>query len=127
MIETIVDPYGKAAFPTVVKCDGCGKVIKHSGTMASETEHFCDECSTPANQEFRICDHCGKPMVDGMTDLCDFYCHEKCFERAMDARYPDGWRINPSGDEGPCGGYYDSLYKPDGSWNDTGIFYTTWY
>lgn len=124
MIETICTPYGKAAFPTVVKCDGCGEVIAHCGTMASEHEHFCDNCSTPANQEFRICIHCGKPMVDGFTDLDGFYAHEECFEDAMDNMFPDGWR--EVADDG-CDGYYEWFDQRECEWCGTGIFYTTWY
>lgn len=118
--------------PCVVKCDGCGDVIKFSGAMASEDEHFCDECSTPANQEFVICVHCGEPMIDGMTNdggwvTYDFNCHEQCFDAAMDERYGNGrWRENPSGEPGEYNGYYDELLE-DGTWEDTGIFYTEWY
>lgn len=109
-----------------VKCDGCGAVIEHSGTMASETEHFCDECSTPANQEFRICERCGCVMVEGFVigDACTTLC-EDCFEPWMDENCPEGWRENPSGEEGEYGGYYDEMI--DGEWVDTGAYWTEWY
>ena len=69
----------------------------------------------------RICTACGKLMVDGMTDLCDFYTHEgDCFTKEMDATYGKGnW--HETYDEGECGGFYEA----DGI--DTGIFYTDWY
>lgn len=116
----------------IVRCDVCGSKIDDVGYAASETEHFCEDCHTPADQEFRICVHCGLPMVDGMTNEgnemgADFHCHEECFEAAMDDRYGKGeWRKNPSGEEGEYGGYYDELLE-DGTWEDTGIFYTQWY
>jgi hypothetical protein len=135
MVETVNDK-------NVVKCDGCGTIIESHGSMACEStgdasfineeEHFCDECSTPANQEFVICDHCGLPMIDGMCNdgswvIYDFNCHEECFEAAMDERYGKGrWRLNPSGEPGEYNGYYDELLE-DGTWEDTGIFYTEWY
>lgn len=117
MIET---RDGKVA----VKCDGCGKVIEHSGTMANESEHFCDECSTPANQEFRICTVCGKPMVSGMTDDGAFFCHEECLDEAMDAEFPGGWR--EVADDG-CGGNYEWYDQRECEWCGTGIYYTEWY
>lgn len=135
MIETICDPFGKTAFPQVVKCDGCGCIIKRSGTMASEDEHFCDDCSTPANQEFRICNHCGLPMIDGMTNeggwvIHDFDVHEECFEAAMDERYGKGkWRPIEGDMTGGNDGYYEALTGDEADppeWIDTGIYYTQW-
>ena len=120
MLETYVDPYGKAAFPTRIKCDACGAVIT-SGTMTDESHHYCQEHSTSANQEFRVCQVCGKPMVRGMTDLFDFYAHEECFETAMRETYGT-WR---ECDDDGLGGYYEHQY--DGKWWPTGIFYTEWY
>lgn len=74
--------------------------------------------------ETRICMVCGKPMVDGMTDCHEFYAHESCFEKAMDETFPDGWR--ESDGMGRLGGYYESFHPLDGTWRDTGIFYTEW-
>lgn len=142
MIETICTPYGKAAFPTVVKCDGCGEVI-YSGWMHSysaklngndvllmdEGRHWCDECAEKlgdCRSEFRICERCGKTMVDGYVigDACTHVC-EDCFEPWMDENCPEGWRENPSGEEGEHGGYYDELVG--GEWVDTGAYWTQWY
>lgn len=68
----------------------------------------------------RICNHCGKPMIEGMTDLEDFYTHEgKCFVEEMNKRYgEDNWKETE--DEGYYGGYYEA------NGDDTGIFWTTW-
>ena len=123
MIETICTPYGEAAFPTAVKCDGCGKRIEFWGTVA-DGNHYCAECSTPANQEFRICNVCGLPMFDGFTDLDGFYCHDGCFEQAMDAEFPAGWRQVE--DDG-CDGYYEWYDPREQEWCGTGIFWTEWY
>jgi len=132
MIETICTPYGKAAFPTVAKCDGCGCVIEDWGSYGENGEHFCADCSTQANQEFRICVHCGLPLIDGFTNEgndmgADFHCHQECFESAMNKRYGVGkWKQNGTDDEGEYGGYYDELLD-DGTWEDTGIYYTQYY
>lgn len=143
MFETICTPYGKAAFPTVVKCDGCGEVID-SGWMPTEEgrneggpwfhvceeEHYCEACSERKRLdgdtmcEFRICTGCGKPMVDGMTDLDGFYTHEECFDGEMDELFPAGWRQVE--DDG-CDGYYEWYDPREQTWQGTGIFYTTWY
>lgn len=115
----------------IVKCDGCGEVLNCYGTMCDSDDgkqelHFCDACSTPANQEFRICMECGLPMYDGMTNLERVYTHEECFKSWMDTNCPDGWRLNQhEDDERWDGGYYDEVI--DGEWQDTGIFYTQWY
>ena len=122
-----------------IKCDGCGEVID-SGWMPiergrnedgpwfhiDETRHYCDECADEIDGkcEFRICTHCGKPMVDGMTDLDAFYTHEECFEDEMDSVFPGGWRQVE--DDG-CDGYYEWFDQREGEWCGTGIFYTTWY
>lgn len=127
MIETIVDPFGKAAFPTIVKCDGCGEIITQCGTMCESddgktTLHFCDDCSSPANQDFRICMVCGQPMIEGYTDGGNFYACEKHFEKAMTETYVN-WR---EVDDDFCDGYYE-WYEPREGWCGTGIYWTTWY
>ena len=130
MLETICTPYGKVAFPTVVKCDGCGRAIIDNGWLGyGIDEHYCDKCYCDGKaggraDEFRICTHCGKPMIDGMTDLNTFYAHEECFEGAMGSTFPDGWRQVE--DDG-CDGYYEWFDRWEGKWRGTGIFYTTWY
>ena len=67
-------------------------------------------------------------MTDGMTDLEGFYAHEGgCFRALMDSEYGEGqWRLNRH-DGAPLwdGGYYDRL-DDDGTWGDTGVFYTQW-
>lgn len=75
-------------------------------------------------KDFRVCQHCGKPFWGGYTDLTDFYSCEECFEDEMNECFPEGWRLNESGDEGENGGYYDC--KNGDEWTDTGIFYTEW-
>lgn len=130
MIETICTPYGKAAFPTVVKCDGCGKVI-YDGLCDPKCEHhWCDEECNPESKtwEFRTCNYCGKPMTEGfMVEGGGWYCCDDCFEPMMNRDYPNGYRANTHDDD-PCwcDGMWD--YKDDdGKWYDTGIFYTEWY
>ena len=74
----------------------------------------------------RICQHCGKPMIDGMTDLVGFYTHEgECFKAEMDSLYGEGmW--HPVDDDGE-GGYYVIAPKEQGGESEgTGIFYTSW-
>ena len=134
MFETICTPYGKAAFPTVVKCDGCGKRITDAGWLRHEVdEHYCEDCYADGKadgraDEFRICIHCGKPMIDGMTDGEEFYAHEECFEAAMDAKYGKYcWQLNLDPDGGENGGYYDAYDGDANEWYDTGIYYTEWY
>ena len=76
--------------------------------------------------EIRFCDHCGIPIDCGyMIDDGSFYSCEECFEDIMDKYYgKDGWR--DTDEEGEWGGYYEWL-KSDGTWEDTGIFWTEWY
>ena len=75
----------------------------------------------------RICRTCGKPMIEGMTDLEEFYTHEgECFEKAMDEAFGkhEWMSINDDG----CGGYY--IYSDEtvvGGYLGTGIFYTYWW
>ena len=116
----------RLAGKTKIYCDACGDAITMFGSMASEHEHFCDECSTPANQEFRVCSYCGEPMIDGYTVEGGFwYCCEGCFPKMLEKDYPEGLRENLHEDDSHwCGGYYDYLH--DGKWLDTGIFYTDW-
>ena len=138
MLETICTPYGKAAFPAVVKCDGCGEVIE-SGWMPTETgrsegglwfsivehEHYCDACAEQLDDlcEFRICDRCGAVMTEGyvLGESCDHAC-EECFGPWMDENCPGGWREVE--DDG-CDGYFEELI--DGEWHGTGIYWTQWY
>lgn len=70
----------------------------------------------------RFCAFCGMPMELGFTDGEDFYACEECFERAMDDRYPSGWRDVE--EEGELGGFYEGY--GDEAWEDTGIYYTEW-
>ena len=143
MIETICTPYGKAAFPTVVKCDGCGERL-YDGWMPMDEErdefgdlvayvvdgskHYCEDCSLAhleGKREFRICDCCGAVMTQGYCDdNCDHIC-EECFEPWMDESCPGGWRVNGhAGDRHWDGGYYDE--RIDAEWVDTGIYWTQW-
>lgn len=127
----MIDKKEKTVKKTVV-CDGCGKVIEHSGSMCSapdndeEMLYFCDECSTPANQEFRICIHCGMPMIDGMTDLDRFYTHTECFEAEMNRIWGEGlW--HETEEAGVDDGFYEAYDSYEEAYFDTGIFYTEWY
>lgn len=138
MLETICTPYGKAAFPTVVKCDGCGEVIEDCGWMTSEMaccdgggvmhreRHYCDGCEPkgePNRWEFRICDRCGSVMTDGFCDEeADHIC-EECFEDWMHESFPAGWRAVE--DDG-CGGYYEWYEPREQEWCGTGIYWTEW-
>ena len=111
-----------------MKCDGCGAEIVFRGTMCETDdgkgmESFCSRCSSPANQEFRICTVCHEPMIDGMTDLEGFYAHEECFEKAMDERFSEWRQVDDDG----CGGYYEWYDQRECERCGTGIFYTEWY
>ena len=141
MVETICTPYGKAAFPTVVKCDGCGEVIDGCGWFRFEplaesgpgsagyryddNEHYCDECADKLEHrgEFRICDRCGSVMTEGFCDEeADHIC-EECFEDWMHESFPAGWRAVE--DDG-CGGYYEWYEPREQEWCGTGIYWTEW-
>ena len=73
----------------------------------------------------RFCEECGKPYDAGYTaGNGDWYCCEECFEGAMNETYGVGkWR--PSDEEGEYDGWYE-YQKEDGTWEDTGIYYTEW-
>ena len=75
----------------------------------------------------RICMTCGKPMLDGMTDLEDFYTHEgECFEKAMDEIYGKHCWMTVN-DDGADGYYLASDDSLVGGCFGTGIFYTDWF
>ena len=122
----------------VVKCDGCGEVI-YDGYMKEEQtrdaciidsdHHYCDSCKDDSmTQEFRTCDHCGMPMIQGFTVEGGFwYCCEDCFEQVINEDY-EVWRENDHKDDPYwIGGYYDWYDAREDAWHDTGIFYTEWY
>lgn len=73
----------------------------------------------------RFCEECGKPYDAGFTaGNGDWYCCEECFESSMNETYGAGkWR--PSDEEGEYDGWYE-YQKEDGTWEDTGIYYTEW-
>lgn len=75
--------------------------------------------------EIRFCNECGKPYDCGyMVDDGSWYCCEDCFEEAMDRDFrKDKW--HGTEEEGGYGGFYENL-QDDGTWEDTGIFYTEW-
>ena len=136
MLETICTPYGKAAFPTVVKCDGCGESIIDNGWSAypddsKEILHFCDGCEPrdiPHRHEFRICRRCGTLMDSGFTDEGNemgysFLCCEDCFEQEMAERFGE-YRACDDGDG--CGGYYEWYEPREQEWCGTGIYWTQW-
>ncbi len=92
----------------------------------SGVEHEIRETLEEYGTQIRFCDHCGMPIDEGfMIDDGSFYSCEDCFESIMDKYYgKDKWR--DTDDEGEWGGYYEWL-KNDGTWEDTGIFWTQWY
>ena len=71
----------------------------------------------------RRCVICGKEVQDGMTDLENFYAHEKCFPAAMNKIYGK-YRWMMVDEELEHGGYY--AYWNGTGFEDTGIFYTEW-
>lgn len=74
------------------------------------------------HKDFRICMHCGKPFVKGMTDLMDIYVCEACFNPFMNSTYGEnGWK---KVDDDGIGGFY--MICPIVEWEGTGIFYTEW-
>ena len=74
-------------------------------------------------REFRICQVCSKPMVDGFTDGEEFYACVDCFEQAMCETFGE-WR--KSNEQGYNGGYYDAYEPREGAWYDTGVYWTEW-
>lgn len=79
--------------------------------------------ATSNGTPIRRCAVCGKIVLEGMTDLCDFYAHEQCFEEYMDRTYgKHNWMcVNDDGEDG----YY--IVRDDtlvGGFFGTGIFYT---
>lgn len=75
----------------------------------------------------RVCERCGKPFQFGYTtDGGWHYFCEECFTDGMNELFGEGkWRENKTGDCGEYGGFYDELL-PDGTWEDTGFYYTEW-
>lgn len=75
--------------------------------------------------EIRFCEECGKPYDCGyMVDDGSWHCCEDCFEEAMDKCYGKGKWCGTE-EEGCYGGFYENL-QDDGTWEDTGVFYTEW-
>jgi hypothetical protein len=131
MYETICNPYGKAAFPVVVKCDGCGERIDYCGWGWREGKrHYCDEChegmGLNAFHEFRVCDRCGKVMWQGFCDgLGDHVC-EECWDAFTAETFPDGFRLTPDGECDEDDDYYQAYDKDRGEWYMVGWFWTQW-
>ena len=115
----------------IVRCDTCGDRIYDGLSDFGCERHWCDaECKphSDVEAEFRVCVECGMPMVQGFTvEGGGWYCCEECFEPMMERDYPNGYRANDHDDDPHwCDGMWD--YKDeDGTWHDTGIFYTEWY
>ena len=97
-------------------------LIDQSIESESIIQHILEESGI----EIRFCEECGKPFDAGfMVDGGFWYCCEDCFNDAMDKSYGKGkWR--GVDEEGDNGGFYE-CQEVDGSWEDTGIFYTEWY
>ena len=107
-------------------CASCGCEVDTFGYVGDELNEdaiYCDGCATPAMQECRICQVCGEPMIEGMTDLGTFYAHEDCFEKAMCDTFGQWRQVEDDGYDG----YYEWYDAREQVWQGTGIFYTTWY
>lgn len=116
-----------------LELDGKVVTLKYHGheflIAAKSNRHVEDEIQFILEDNFKIeirfCRACGKPFDSGMTDLWDFYSCEECFEGLMNKECGEGkWRCTE--DEGENGGFYERLLS-DGTWEDTGVFYTEWY
>lgn len=88
---------------------------------------FIDECD-----DLRYSTYSGNLMVEGMTNLWNFYCKEDEFEDYMNELYGSGkWHsISEDEMENDEDGYY-VVITTDKNGNEveenTGIFYTDWY
>jgi hypothetical protein len=131
MIETICDPYGKAAFPMVVKCDGCGETIEYGGWSWRDCgKHYCDACHDELGlrglDEFRICDRCHKVMWQGFCNEGGEHICEDCWDAFKAEEYPDGFRLTPDDEYEDDDDYYQAYDKERGEWYTVGWFWTQW-
>ena len=107
--------------------DGMIVVTKNNGEVyraRDETDLYeIDEIA----DYLRICEKCGKPMQYGFTtdDGWHYFC-EECFKDGMNELFGEGkWKASEREGCGEYGGCYDELL-PDGTWEDTGFYYTEW-
>lgn len=110
---------------------GANILLTHDGNtylieQSTQTENIIQEILEEKGIEIRFCVECGIPFDAGfMEDGWYWYSCENCFETAMDNRYGKGkWRTLE--DKVYDGGYYE-YQQVDGTWENTGIFYTEWY
>jgi hypothetical protein len=108
--------------------DGKIVVTKNNGNVykaRDENELFnIDEIA----DYLRVCERCGKPFQFGFTtDDGRYYFCEECFTDGMNELFGEGkWKASEREECGEYGGYYDELL-PDGTWEDTGFYYTEWF
>lgn len=79
------------------------------------------------DEDVKTCAYCGRKIEHGcMTnDQGDFYVHEECFEKWMDAECGKGnWMALGNGEEDGMGGYYIQKADVAGGFIGTGIYYT---
>lgn len=130
MIETIRGPRGMAETVHIITCDGCGEPIDCCGSMCESDDggrmlHFCDSCSSPANQEFRVCDRCGNVMTEGFCNDSDHIC-EECWDKFTVEEFPYGFRETPEDEYDEDDDYYQACTE-DGEWYVVGWYWTQWY
>lgn len=114
----------------IIRCDDCGEIIKQRGYMCDDENgdhmlHFCPDCNYGSGcGEFRVCDACGLPMVEGMSNDATFNAHfGHCFEVEMNRRFDEWAKI----DEDAFGGWYIYKMDNDDTWHSTGIKEMQWY
>lgn len=109
----------------VMTVDGDRYLIKRFGDEISPETEIRAILEDIYGANIRFCDVCGIPYDMGfIAGDGEWYCCQSCFESVMNKDYgEDGWRGTE--DEGEYGGFYEYL-RPDGEWEDTGIYYTEW-
>ena len=62
---------------------------------------------------FRICDECGKPMIEGyVVDGCETYCSEECLYRHVSKE-----DFNQMCDNGNSNSYWTTWYEESNTYN----------
>ena len=95
-------------YPNLWKEYGTG-LVSHS-TNAEFWENLSEELDC-----FRICDECGKPMIEGyVVDGCNTYCSEDCLHKHITEEEFISLFDNGDGDT-----YYTNWYENSISFNNT--------
>lgn len=112
-------------------CVQCGaKLEKFDHFNPESGDAVCDECFDIEEHDcgetwlgLRKCNVCGRLMYQGYTNLEDVYVCDECWDGYAKK---NALRENPHDDcELWDDGYWDAQ-DADGTWYDTGIFWTDW-